>query len=231
MGAGWALAADAITYLLAFVLLTQVRLPNRESDGGPERTTMIHELRDGWSEFAGRTWLWLVVVVFGITNAIQTGAWFVLGPVIAKVTPGIGERGWGLILGAEAVGVLLMTLLMLKLNFRHPLRAGMLASACFGIPMLLLGLRPELWPLMAASFVAGLGVEGFGVGWSTVLHEHIPEEILSRVSSYDVLGSFVAIPVGMLLYGWLVTVFDAGPVLMVSFVVYVTLAAGSRPQS
>ena len=227
VGAGWALAADAITYLLAIVLLTQVRLPKRESDGGVERTTMIHELRDGWSEFVGRTWLWLVVVVFGITNAIQAGAWFVLGPVIAKATPGIGERGWGLILSAEAVGVLLMTLLMLKLSFRHPLRAGMLSVSAFGIPMLLLGLRPGLWPLLVASFVAGLGVEVFGVGWSTALHEHIPEEILSRVSSYDVLGSFVAIPVGMLLYGWLVTVFDAGPVLLASFVVYVTLSAGS----
>ena len=104
-----------------------------------------------------------------------------------------------MILGAEAVSVLLLTLLMLKLSFRHPLRAGMLASACFGIPMLLLGLRPELWLLMAASFVAGLGVEVFGVGWSTALHEHIPEEILSRVSGYHELGSFVAIPVGMLL--------------------------------
>ena len=90
-------------------------------------------------------------------------------------------------LRAEAVGVRLMTLLMLKLSFRHLLRAGMLASACFGISMLLLGLRPELWPLMAASFVAGLEVEVFGVGWSTALHEHIPEEILSRVSSYDAL--------------------------------------------
>jgi MFS family permease len=205
----------------------RMRLPKRQSNDGAERSSVIHELRDGWSEFAARTWLWLVVVIFGVTNAIQAGAWFVLGPVIAKAAPGVGERGWGLILSVEALGVLLMTVLMLKLNFRHPLRAGMLGVAAFGIPMVLLGLRPELWPLMVASFVAGLGMEVFGVGWSTALHEHIPEQILSRVSSYDMLGSFVAIPVGMLLYGWLVTVFDAGSVLLVSFAVYVTLAVGS----
>jgi len=227
VGPGWALAADAITYVLAIPLLLRVHLPGRESTDGAEPSSVIHELRDGWSEFVGRTWLWLVVVIFGITNAIQAGAWGVLGPVIAKATPGIGERGWGLTLSAQAVGVLLMTVLMLKLSFRHPLRAGMLSVSAFSIPMLLLGLRPELWPLMAASFVAGLGVEVFGVGWSTALHEHIPEEILSRVSSYDMLGSFVAIPVGMLLYGWLVTVFDAESILLVSFAVYVTLAVGS----
>ena len=227
VGPGWALAANSITYVLAILLLLRVRLPRRESDGAAEGTSMIRELREGWSEFSGRTWLWLVVVIFGITNAIHAGAWVVLGPVIAKATPGLGETGWGLILSAEAAGVLIMTVLMLKLSFRYPLRAGMLASACFGIPMLLLGVRPELWPLLAASFVAGLGVEVFGVGWNTALHEHIPEEVLSRVSSYDMLGSFVAIPVGMLLYGWLVTVFDARSVLMVSFAVYATLALGS----
>ena len=227
VGAGWALAVDAFTYLLAILLLMRVHLPERVGNDGAERSSVIHELRDGWSEFAGRTWLWLVVVIFGVTNAIQAGAWYVLGPVIAKATPGVGERGWGLILSAEAVGVLIMTVLMLKLSFRHPLRAGMLSVATFGLPLLLLGLRPQLWPLMAASFVAGLGMEVFGVGWSTALHEHIPEDILSRVSSYDMLGSFVAIPVGMLLYGWLVTVFDAGSVLLVSSVLYVTLAVGS----
>jgi len=227
VGAGWALAVDAFTYLLAILLLMRVHLPERVGNDGAERSSVIHELRDGWSEFAGRTWLWLVVVIFGVTNAIQAGAWYVLGPVIAKATPGVGERGWGLILSAEAVGVLIMTVLMLKLSFRHPLRAGMLSVATFGLPLLLLGLRPQLWPLMAVSFVAGLGVEVFGVGWSTALHEHIPEDILSRVSSYDMLGSFVAIPVGMLLYGWLVTVFDAGSVLLVSSVLYVTLAVGS----
>jgi MFS family permease len=227
VGAGWALAVDAFTYLLAILLLMRVHLPERVGNDGAERSSVIHELRDGWSEFAGRTWLWLVVVIFGVTNAIQAGAWYVLGPVIAKATPGVGERGWGLILSAEAVGVLLMTVLMLKLSFRHPLRAGMLSVATFGLPLLLLGLRPQLWPLMAVSFVAGLGVEVFGVGWSTALHEHIPEDILSRVSSYDMLGSFVAIPVGMLLYGWLVTVFDAGSVLLASSVLYVTLAVGS----
>lgn len=227
VGAGWALAADAITYVLAIFLLLRVRLPARETSAGAQRTSMIHELRDGWSEFTGRTWLWLVVVIFGVTNAIHAGAWVVLGPVIATRTSGLGETGWGLILSAEAVGVLLMTVLMLKLSFRFPLRAGMLASACFGLPLLLLGLGADLWLLVAASFVAGVGVEVFSVGWSTALHEHIPEEVLSRVSSYDMLGSFVAMPVGMLLYGWLVTAFDPRSVLLVSFAVYVTLALGS----
>ena len=47
--------------------------------------------------------------------------------------------------------------------------------------------------------------------------------MLSRVSSYDALGSFVAIPIGNLTFGPLAEVFGARDVLVVSGVVYVTV--------
>lgn len=44
-------------------------------------------------------------------------------------------------------------------------------------------------------------LEIFGVFWELSLQQHVPHDRLSRVSSYDALGSFVAIPVGQLLAG------------------------------
>jgi len=223
VGAGWALAADALTYLVAILFLMRLRLPVREPAHPEVRSSLVRDLREGWTEFSSRTWLWLIVVAFGFTNAIHSGAWGVLGPLVAKATPAIGERGWGLIVSAEAVGVLVMTLLMLRLSIRYPLRAGMIASGCFAAPMLLLGARPALVPVMVATFAAGLGAEVFGVGWNTALHENIPEAVLSRVSSYDMLGSFVAGPFGVLLYGVLAASFAPRSLLVVSFVVYATI--------
>jgi hypothetical protein len=49
--------------------------------------------------------------------------------------------------------------------------------------------------------VAGVGLELYGVFWDTTLQQHIPDEKLSRVSSYDVLGSFALIPVGVAVMG------------------------------
>ncbi len=83
---------------------------------------MLADLREGWVFFRSVTWLWVVVLAFGFLNAIQTGAMFTLGPAVAKET--IGEQGWGLVLSAESVGLLLMTLVMLRFPLRRPVAAG-----------------------------------------------------------------------------------------------------------
>jgi predicted MFS family arabinose efflux permease len=65
----------------------------------------------------------------------------------------------------------------------------------------LLGLAAPLTQILPAAFVAGVGLELYGVFWDTTLQQHIPDEKLSRVSSYDVLGSFALIPVGVAVMG------------------------------
>ncbi len=224
VGPGWALAVDAGTYAVAIVALAQVRLPSRAEEARGRRPSMLRELREGWGEFVSRQWLWVVVVAFGITNAIHVGVIGVIGPLVAKTTPAIGEAGWGLILSAEALGTVLMTLVMLRLRFRHPLRAGMIAASLICVPMAVLGLAPAVVPVAIGFFVAGAAVEIFGVGWSTALQEHVPIEVLSRVSSYDALGSFVAMPIGTFLYGWLASAIDLTDLLVTSAVVYLVVA-------
>ncbi len=155
-------------------------------------------------------------------------------PGLALARDTIGIDGWAYALSAEAVGLLVMTAVMLKVRLRRPLRAGMLGVALIGGPMLVLGLHPSLPLLLPLFFLAGCGAEVFGIGWQTALHEHIPNEVLSRVSSYDALGSFVAIPLGQLAYGPLANVFDLTDVMLVSAIAYivislVTLASRSVP--
>ena len=106
--------------------------------------------------------------------------------------------------------------------------------AARSVPMvvfLLLGLDPHLVPLVLAIAASGAGMEVFGLGWSLAMQENVPEELLSRAYSYDALGSFVAIPVGQLLYGPLGEWFGPAPVLVVSAVAYagvVLLTLSSR---
>ena len=51
--------------------------------------------------------------------------------------------------------------------------------------------------VIGAAFLTGVGTEVFGVLWDSTMQQEIPGEKLSRVSSYDALGSFVLIPVGL----------------------------------
>jgi len=166
---------------------------------------------------------------FGVMNAIWAGAFFTLGPVIAKRT--IGIDGWGYLLSSEAVGLVLMTVVLLRLRLRYPLRSGMIGVVLLAGPMFMLGAHPTLWPLVALAFLSGCGVEVFSIGWQTALHEHIPNDVLSRVSSYDALGSFVAMPLGQLAFGPLSQVVDIRVLMMGSAVVFVLIALATLASS
>ena len=220
VGPGWALMADAITWWLAALVMLGVRIPASEPKSA-DAPGALADLRAGWTFFRTTTWLWVVVLAFGFLNAIHVGAVSTLGPVVAKDT--IGEQGWGLVLSAEAVGLLAMTVLLLRLRLSRPLLFGMLGISLLGVPLVLLGAAPHLGLLLVVMFVAGAGQEVFGIGWNVAMQENIDDEMLSRAYSYDALGSWVAMPIGQLAYGPLAEAFGYEEVLVVSGVAYIAI--------
>jgi hypothetical protein len=69
-----------------------------------------------------------------------------------------------------------------------------------------------------------MGIELFSLGWNLAMQEHVPDQMLSRAYSYDMLGSFVAIPVGQLAFGPLAAAFSTQDVLLVAGVAYLAIA-------
>jgi predicted MFS family arabinose efflux permease len=194
---GWALAFDGVTYLVSAAIFTRMHLPPRAAS--IEAPNMLRELKEGWSEFVSHRWLWTIVVAAGIGNM----AWItgnVYGPLVAKQSLG-GAAPWGAIAACEAVGLLLGGALLLRYRPARPLLVGTAALATGALPLLCLA--DWRWtPAIAAAFLlAGLSLEVFNTTWTTVLQEHIPLDKLSRVTSYDALGSFVFIPLGLTIAG------------------------------
>jgi MFS family permease len=194
---GWAIAIDAASYGAAAACIGAMNLP-----GGVrvEGSTVLHELREGWQDFWSRTWLWAIVLQFAIVNAVETGSVNVLGPAVAKKDLG-GAGAWGGVLAATSLGLVLTGVVMLRWRPRRILR-----TATFGIFPMVLPLVALAWPaplsvVIVAGFLAGAGVEVFGVLWDTAMQQEIPGEKLSRLSSYDALGSFVLTPVGLAVAG------------------------------
>ena len=204
VGPGWGIAVDALSFLLAAVCFALVKIPApvRAADAEPEvktRSNIFIDLREGWSAFISRTWLWVVVAGFCVLNASWSGSLFVLGPVIADDT--IGRRAWGFVLAAETAGMIIGAIVAMRLRLRRLLFVGVVCCTGMALPVLVLGSYPHLGLLLAVAFVAGLGVEQFGIAWETTMQEHVPPEKLARVYSYDMVGSFVAIPIGQVAVG------------------------------
>jgi predicted MFS family arabinose efflux permease len=195
-GSGWAFAADAVLFAIGAALLGRIRLPH---SARLESNTVLADLREGWSEFRSRTWLWVIVVQFAFVNAATSGATNALGPVVADDT--IGRAAWGLVLASMTAGMFAGGLLALRGRWERPLMVGT-AAILLDVPVLLvLGIAPQTVPLMVAAFVAGLGFETFGVAWDVAMQSNIPADRLSRVYAYDWFGSLVFIPVGLALAG------------------------------
>jgi MFS family permease len=191
LGSGWCLMIDAFTFFASAMCFALVRVPPTPPR---ERASTLVDLREGWREFIGRTWVWVVVLAFSFINAAFVGAVAVLGPAVADHT--IGRRLWGVVLAADTAGMVCGALVALRLKVRRLLLVGMVSVA--GIALLIVPLAVAPYPavLIAAAFLSGVGVEQFGIAWETSVQEHVPPDKLARVYSYDALGSFIAIPVG-----------------------------------
>jgi len=220
-GPGVGLAVDAATFLIAAALISRLKLPPVVR----QASSMITDLREGWTEFASRQWVWVVVLAFGLLNVLYTACYQTLGPVIADRT--FGRAAWGVVSACFGAGLVIGGLVMLRLKPRYPLRAGM-AGMLLAAPMILcLALFPHAVAVAAAAFVMGLGFEIFGIGWETALGQHVPLDKLSRVSSYDMLGSFIASPVGQLTVGYVAAALSIKAVELYGLTLYVLIIAAT----
>ncbi|MEU6424291.1 MFS transporter [Microbispora sp. NPDC046973] len=229
LGGGWALTASGAMFAVAAVLIALLRLtPAERAAGGGH--SVLAELRDGWREFVSRQWLWVVVAQFSILVMALQAAHGVLGPLVAKQSLG-GAPAWSAVLAGEAVGMIVGVVVTLRLRPRRPILVATLLTLPTAAPYVLLGLSAPLWTVVAGAFVMGVCFDIFGVLWQTTMQREIPAESLSRVSSYDALGSLMFGPLGLLLAGPVAIAVGPRPALVAcgAVIILVTLAALLAP--
>jgi MFS family permease len=195
-GPGWAVAADAATYLVSATCLALLRLPRIASSTESIATQLVA----GWREFTSHTWLWTIVLWASFFLMLSYAPYLVLGAVVAKNEYG-GAGAWGTILGVQGVGALCGALVMMRIRVERPLLVASLGTFLYAAPIAALALRAPLFVVAVAAFVAGLCLSGWDTLWATTVQREIPTEMLARVSSYDWLGSVALLPVGFALVG------------------------------
>lgn len=194
LGAAWGITIAAGAFALSALLFARLRA-SRTGDGvGRLRSSVVRELAAGWREFASRRWVWSVVVQFAVVNAAFIGATTVLGPWVADNT--FGRRWWGLVVASQTIGLIVGAVLAMVWRPRRSLTvAGWLVTAT-ALPLAALALDMGLPALIAAFGLAGVALEFFSVAWDHALQTRIPRPVLARVYSCDMLGSFLALPIG-----------------------------------
>ncbi len=160
------------------------------------RQSTFTELREGWHAFRSRRWLWTSVVSLTLIVTVVFAPLDVLGPDVAKRYLG-GAAAWAAINTTSGVGSVLGGAIGLRWRPRYPLRTGFLLTLAGEPAMLaLLGAGGPLAPIIAFALISGMGATLFNVFWFTALQREISAEEISRVSSWDHLGTYALQPIG-----------------------------------
>jgi MFS family permease len=195
-GAGWVFALDAATFAVSAVFLWLLRVAPAAL---PERQSFLADLAHGWRAVRARRWLWSSLIGFGIGN-MAWGAQGILGPVVARQDLG-GATSWGIIVTCGGVGGALGGAVALRWRPARPLFVSHAIILTLAVYMLSFVPPFPTAAIAAASLVSIFSIVLANTLWETVLQAEIPNETLSRVSSYDWAISLVFMPIGFAVWG------------------------------
>jgi MFS family permease len=220
-GAGVAIAVDAATFAASAACLVALRLPAR-TEMSPAGS-FLAELREGWTAFRTRRWVWTFAVYFAMANAMWA-AWSALGPIVADRELG-GADAWGFVLGSIGVGALAGSAIATAVDPRRPLIVVALTEGLFALPLGFLAGGAGVALLSLAAFLSGAGMMIGTSIYESTLQRQIRDAELSRVSSYEWFGSYAFYPLGLALWGPLGELIGVSTALWLAFGLFGALAA------
>jgi MFS family permease len=194
---GYVFAIDAASFVVsaAFLARLDVDAPIR----APLRS-FGSELREGFREVTSRGWVRAPILGFAISN-FMLASFIVLGPLVFISHFGSPTKDWGLVSACGSIGAIVGALASVKLAPRRPLYGAFVSTTLLAVPIATLA-EPLPWEAIAVAWGFGMGSVALGnTWWETTLQRLIPEHVYSRVRSYDILVSFVFMPIGMIAFG------------------------------
>ena len=213
LGTGAAFAIDAVTFAVSMVCVgLMAPLPPVRGDA---KESVLDDLREGLAFVRSQTWLWATLLSASLTLLCFLGPFEVLLPYLVKNELGGDADVLGVILGASGVGAIVSGLVLGQRGIgRRYVLSAYLAWAVSVFSLVGYALATDAWQAVAIGFGAGLSFTVGNIIWVTMIHRHVPAELLGRVSALDWLVSIGLLPVSFALAGPLADAFGVETTLI-----------------
>lgn len=180
----------------------------------PRRATLssasiVREIRDGLAYVVSVRWIWTTTIYFMLVNVAYAGQSGVMTPLLVRDTLGGDARTYGVIIAAYGVGTIVASVLVAQLVARRPGRVLYAFELLAAICVLAIGLVPMLPVVIVSIALTGVALSSSTVIWQALLQRHVPERMLGRASSIDLLGNSVINPIAPIIAAALVV--SVGP--------------------
>ncbi|PRW61879.1 hypothetical protein CEP50_18470 [Actinopolyspora mortivallis] len=189
IGALW---FDVVTFGISALTLLFVRLPVSPSGNGK---VGLRNIKDGALVIVRRRWLGLCFAAGLIQKPASVAPWLVLLPSVALDRYN-SSFPYATSMSLYAVGAIVGAVVSSKIRISIPGVPAIIGVSTFSLIMAAMLLPVPALVLILAHFLAGIGLEVYGVMWNTAIHREIPKEMLGRVTSFEMLGSACLMPIG-----------------------------------
>ncbi|MEO6893056.1 MAG: MFS transporter [Ktedonobacteraceae bacterium] len=208
LGTSRVLWLDAASFVVSALLIGLVIPRSRPKEVSPATTKAsggyLAELGAGLGFIRHNRLMLAIVLTIIITNFLDSPLGAVVMPVYAKQRFG-SPQALGLIEAAWGGGALVGALIYSALGPRLPRRATFIgAFILIGLPFWLLSLLPTLPFTMTAMAIIGAGSGPINPLLWTLGQECVPAEMRGRVFGAIGAAAFAALPLGLILAGYLV---------------------------
>jgi len=203
-GAAFTLAIDAASFFIAGALVFTFRhlTPRAQST----ENTMLDDLHHGWRVFLSFRWIVILVFSWSFLVMCWAAAENVLGPLIA-LEHFNGPKSWSFVITAESIGLIVGSFIALKIKVKYPLRFLQGSSFTLSFYIFTMAKPQSLYVIAFGAFLFGITLDLWGTLWNTALQKKVPRDSLSRVSSFDAMGSMMLRPVGLAIAAPFATLF------------------------
>ncbi len=191
---------DAASFSVAVVAMLVTR--TRCRPGGAQQQGLIRELMIGLKYTLTTRWLLFILAVSMIANFVCLAPFFVLLPALVKIHHD-GVSTLGLLTSAEVLASIAGALIIARLRGIRSSPALLLLASLIGVGTILLGLMADfLAALFLGAALVGAGLS-FDVIENTIIQVGVPEGLLSRVYSVDMVVSYALLPLGYAAAGFM----------------------------
>ncbi|RKT54714.1 MFS transporter [Saccharothrix australiensis] len=201
LGAAQATALNALSFALSALIMS--RCPADPAPTGAPAVHLVASVADGLRQLVRLRVIWWGTVLLTLSNL---AAFMIEGNLVylGLEVNGLDSLALSLVFAGQGLGAVLGAVLCPRLVDRF--RTGHLLVAGLGLSVVA-ALAAALHPSWAVVVVAW-GVEGVGtslvvVPWFTARQKIVPTEVMGRVVSVSRALSYLTIPLGALLGGWL----------------------------
>lgn len=219
-GAPLAFGLDGMSFFLSAACIIVMPMVTSTSETRAERGEVLHDVRDGLLIVLRSPWLWITIVVAGVSNITLTGPLQAALPLLVSHSLHASVGVYSLFNTLSAVGATLAAVGLgqtAKLRRRGVLSYGAWLAA--GAAVSFMGLPIGVAGVGVAILICGGAFATLELVWANTLQEIVSPTQLGRVSSIDALGSYALLPVGYGLAGLAADHIGAAPTFVVGGII------------